>query len=56
MKIKAFFNRHILAENEIELLSLKDQQTFKRVYWLKDDKGVAIAGLTLKFMFLYDQV
>ena len=51
MKIRA-----IIGKIEIELRTLQDQTTVKRVYWLKDNKGIAIAGVTLKVLYLQDQV
>lgn len=49
-------NRTIIAKNEIKLISLSDQLTYKRVYWLKDQKGMPLSGLTLKVLYLVDQV
>lgn len=46
----------VLGKIAIEFNTMQDQSTVKRVYWLKDNKGISIAGVTLKALFMNDQV
>lgn len=46
----------IIAKTYIDLSTLKGQSTIKRVYWMKDEKGMIICGLTIKLLFIENEV